>query len=272
MILDYIKNFFNKPGDIITLTYNGNKISGIFFPAKKNFAGSAIVYCHGGFGGTGDASGYVDAIKYAEAGFPVFLIKYENEGTRGINLPKDVDEVGDGAKALKEFLKKINRLFLLGVSRGGFVAYHVMAKYNSIFDGCIIHAAPTDLTTWVPIAERLKAIPEVKMEDEIKPYFTWLKTQDNPLFKSSPIAYIHELRKKPMSLNYGIQDLIVPDKNSKVDSKYWQGEPMYRALVSAPDIVKRHSYKVWDLGHGLAMNNSVIKYNIDWMVNIWTKL
>ncbi len=147
---------------------------------------TVIIYCHGGFLKTNKS--YPDAKFLARQGYLVAAVKYAAAKSLEEDLAavkKVRDEVGDG------------KTFIMGISRGGFLALQAFLSDNDGYDGAIIVAGPTSVSRWhtgFPLSR------------EQKVYFaSGLDAIDNV-----------DIIKKPLFLIYGTGDSIVPASQGKL--------------------------------------------------------
>jgi dipeptidyl aminopeptidase/acylaminoacyl peptidase len=222
-----------------TINVGGNSITFSLTYSKKNQVPMVIIYLHGGFSFVEDGKEYQDLSAYARAGFVCLGIKYPEDDTKNIGLLKDVIEVYDLWGWAKKQWPRAKGIFLVGVSRGGFVAYHALADYpRSLFDKGVVCCGPTDLT----LLRKTTAMPKPTL-DRLWSYLNWANSE----IVSSPIYYTKTIGAGPLYMAYGVKDTIIPIE---------QGRRMWKAMQpSNPKSV----YKEFNEGHGLANNAGIQK-------------
>ena len=190
--------------EIKTVKLDGNSITFSVTYSKKSQMPYVIILLHGGFNFPSDATKELDMVSYARAGFICLGIKYPENNTKNISLPKDVAEVIDLAEWAWAHWPKLKGLFLIGVSRGGFVAYHALSKFQdgySMFNKTVVCCGPTDL----PDLKKTTMIPQATLK-KMWPYFNWANNE----ISSSPTHHAKAISKHPLFLAYGKKDMIVP--------------------------------------------------------------
>jgi dipeptidyl aminopeptidase/acylaminoacyl peptidase len=147
---------------VFAINYEGNKIVGYVYTPRYCNNGNAIIDCHGGF--LGPVPGELShAYDFARAGYIVYCLAYDQQPN--MSIASDTKEVYDLAQSIRKYLKP-KKLFLTGVSRGGFVAYQTLLTYGAIFNGASIFAGPCDIPKWFDET----SIPDSFM-DPARPYF-----------------------------------------------------------------------------------------------------
>ena len=233
-----------KKGNVYGII-NGNRIRGIEYIPKTPNLDLGIVYLHGGFGPISIKDDYKEVKYLASIGFQVLVLSYQREfhGIRGMSLLQDTKEAADAACWMKTF-RLVRNVGLMGVSRGGFTAYHTFVQYQDDFSKLACLVAPTDLNILREgDAERQipKTIIHPKLLDKMWKYFVFTGDEHT----SSPIYYAERLRNKPLLMIYGSQDTIVPKG---------QGEIM-RDAIHSPNCL----YRLLDHGHGLTKEEDTQK-------------
>ena len=227
-------------------TIHGNVIRGMEYVPKTPNPDLGIVYLHGGFAPVSTKDEYKDVKYLASLGFQVLVLSYEGEfrGMRGMSLLQDTREAADAASWMKTF-RFVKNVGLMGVSRGGFAAYHTFIQYQDHFSKLACLAAPTDLNIFKE-GDAGKKIPKTGMPPRLLrgmwKYFVFTGDEDT----SSPIYYADRLRNKPLLMIYGLQDTIVPQG---------QGEIM-RDRINSPNCI----YISLDHDHGLAREEDTLKW------------
>ncbi len=165
--------------------------------------------------------------------FEVMTLKYTNPP----NLMEDMKKVN---ALYSEYYDPKNKPILLGVSRGGYLAYNLLNCAPTAFSKVVIHSAPFDLRRW----DYLPKLPK----KEWKEYFSI-----NP----AELLY-HNL--PPTLLLYGTLDRIV---------NYEQGGFAYIGLrrqftpgVKKPDI---KLVKINKGSHSLAYDSKIIEGVLFWL-------
>jgi dipeptidyl aminopeptidase/acylaminoacyl peptidase len=228
---------------------NGNKITFNLMYSKKAQMPMVIIQLHGGFGFPSDVTESLDLVAYAKAGFVCLQIKYPNDNTKAISLNADVAEVHDLAGWAKQQWPRMKGLFLIGVSRGGFVAYHVLADPIALgVDKTVVCCGPTDLT----LLRKTTSMPKRTL-DRLWPYLNWANSET----VSSPIYYAKEIAKYPLYMAYGVKDTIIPIE---------QGRRMWGEILMTPCNLKSE-FKEYPVGHGLANNEMVQGDIIRWLLS-----
>ncbi len=214
----------------------GNSISAYLYIPKplKNWNGQAIVILHGAFHLAGYKD-YEDAKAYANMGFGILLLKYDNE--KSIDLVKDRKEVLDAVKRFREKYPQIKKLNLMGVSRGGFVAFHVWLVASGLFDKAAILVAPAHLPSM------RESLVKNGLWKHIEPYWSYFHFPGDEE-TSSPVHYIPAMREGSLMVFYGLKDNTVPAD---------QGE----RLAKAWGLVKGKNFLTFNYGHGLAREKDV---------------
>jgi dipeptidyl aminopeptidase/acylaminoacyl peptidase len=229
-----------------TINVGGNSITFSLTYSKKNQIPWIILYLHGGFSFVPDGKEYQDLSAYARAGFVCLAIKYPADDSKAITLNADVAEVHDLAYWAKQQWPKMKNLFLVGVSRGGFVAYHTLTDMIALgVDKTVVCCAPTDLT----LLRKTTAMPKPTL-DRLWPYLNWANSE----VVSSPIYYAQEVGKHPIFMGYGKNDFIIPIA---------QGNLMWKAMQPAHP---KSVYKEYQEGHGLANNEQVQKEIMSFLI------
>jgi dipeptidyl aminopeptidase/acylaminoacyl peptidase len=224
---------------------NGHIIRGVEYIPKKPNPDLGIVYLHGGFEPISIKDEYKDVKYLASIGFQILVLSYEEEfmGIRGVSLLQDTKEAADAANWMKKY-RFVKNVGLMGVSRGGFVAYHTFIQYQDHFSKCACLVAPTDLHI-LREGDAERKIPKTeinpKVLDRMWKYFVFTGDENT----SSPIYYSEKLRNKPLLLIYGSQDMIVPEG---------QGEIM-RDKINSPNC----TYISLDHTHGLTREDDTQK-------------
>ena len=229
----------------IVQVIDGNQVAGFLFtPDPKKFNGRLVIYCHGGFSlaKENDITEYADVVWYAQQGFSVFVLKYDRDSVQGMRettLMNDVREAFDATRIFKDRFPKVKR-YLLGASRGSFVAQWTMISHPDMFSGGAYLVGPTDLVDFFLHLREKKIFPEITVGntiglDLICPYFNW---SGNEEVSSTTAAAFTLLKSKPILLIYGSQDLVVP----------WQQGEMLAGLCG---LEKGKEFFVLPSGHGL---------------------
>lgn len=214
--------------DVFAINYEGNKIVGYVYTPKYCNSNKVIVDCHGGF--LGPVSNELShAYDFARAGFIVYCLAYDQQPN--MSIEKDTKEVFDLAQSIRKYMKPY-KLFLNGVSRGGFVAYQTILKYGSIFNGATIFAGPCDIPKWITET----SIPESYMTPAI-PYFVEWQSPIN-----RPQDFIN-LGLKMLLLHGDVDDIV--GVNQSID--------MYEKIMK-PTICQLEIIK--DMGHTIANHTS----------------
>ncbi len=260
------EKFFSSTEDLVygvkTIEIDGNKITGNFCYSKKNQIPYGIIYCHGAFDFVPDAIQYKDLTRYALEGYICFGIKYEVEGIENCNLMMDTKEVCDAARWMKKQFPKMKAIYLIGVSRGGFVAYHTMIQYGDWFGGCIVCVGPTNL----PVLEKTTVLQKDILDKTMK-YFAF-SGGDKEL--SSPTYYAEALSKKPLFLVYGELDNTVPDHiRSPLEER--QGEYLWTFIRRYANINPKSDYIRLLKDHGLAHDEETQNYILTWLYKMRIK-
>jgi predicted peptidase len=211
--------FFCKKYDMIPFkeTIDGNAVGGFLFTPKKNPNGRIIIYCHGSFSlaKENQVESYSDVVNYVESGFIVFVLKYDKDSVQGMKEATtllDAKEAYDAARIFKRRLPKA-KIYLVGASRGSWVAQNTMIEYSPMFDGGIYLVGPTNLPTLGEYFRKNKIFPDVTIGDKIGmdliwPYFNY----KNDEVLSSTTTYATKLNAKSMLLIYGQQDIVIPQE------------------------------------------------------------
>jgi dipeptidyl aminopeptidase/acylaminoacyl peptidase len=224
---------------------NGNLIRGIEYIPKTANQALGIVYLHGGFRPISTKDAYKHVEYLASIGFRILVLSYEGEFRvrRGMSLLQDTKEAADAASWMKKF-RFVKNVGLMGVSRGGFAAYHTFIQYQDHFSKLACLAAPTDLNI-LREGDAEKKIPKTgippNLLETMWKYFVFTGDENT----SSPIYYAERLRNKPLLMIYGLQDTIVPKG---------QGEIM-RDRINSPNCI----YVLLDHDHGLAREDDTQK-------------
>ncbi|MBM4341336.1 MAG: hypothetical protein FJ110_17540 [Deltaproteobacteria bacterium] len=219
-------------------TIHGNRIRGIEYVPKTPTPDLGIVYLRGGFEPISLKEDYKDVKYLASIGFRVFVLSYEGEfqGLRGISLLQDTKDAADAATWMRAF-RFVKEVGLIGVSRGGFAAYHAFAQYQGHFSKLACLVAPTDLKLFRE-GDPEKKIPKTTifpaLMERMWPYFVFTGDEKT----SSPIYYAEKMRNKPLLLIYGSQDTIVPKEHGEI----------MRDAIRSPNV----TYILLDDDHGLA--------------------
>ncbi len=224
---------------------HGNRIRGIEYIPKRPNPDLGIVYLRGGFEPLSIKEDYKDVEYFASIGFHIFVLSYEGEfqGIRGMSLLQDTKEAADAASWMKTF-RFFKNVGLIGVSRGGFAAYHAFVQYQDHFSRLACLVAPTDLNL-LREGDAENKIPKTKIHplllDRMWKYFVFTGDEKT----SSPIHYAGKMRNKPLLMIYGSQDTIVPKGH---------GEKM-RDAIHSPHC----TYILLDHDHGLAKEEDTQK-------------
>lgn len=202
----------------------------------------AVVYCHGAFG-EGDAFDYSGVALLADSGFTVCLIRYGLAS----NIPADTNRTAAAINAFK--IQGFPYVFLIGISRGGFVVYSTLQNSlaRHFITAAVICVGPTELVSW----QQQTSVPQPNLTNIMK-YFNW--TGD--LAQSSPLMNAEQLRDLSMLLVYGQDDKVVP-----VD----QGIRM-AASINGPTSRSATLYTLAGAGHNLADDSRVQKLIIAWIL------
>ena len=226
-------------------TINGNTIRGIEYIPKTPNLELGIVYLHGGFGPVSTKDEYKDVEYLASIGFQILVLSYEEEfrGIRGMSLLQDTKEAADAASWMRTF-RFVKNVGLMGVSRGGFTAYHTFIQYQDNFSKLACLAAPTDLNI-LREGDAEKKIPKTiihpKLLDRVWKYAVFTGDENT----SSPIYYAERLRNKPLLMIYGLQDTMVPKGHGEI----------MRDRINSPNCI----YILLDHDHGLAREDDTQK-------------
>ena len=198
-----------------------------------------IIYCHGGWGSLEGVTRLKDVDYYVNHGYSVLVVRYDDEFTPAptdLNLYNDIRSVHTALCLLR-----YDRFILMGVSRGGFVAYQAMSGYWWGLDACVIGGAPSDI-------EALATFPPVAIlfqDPGIKSYFyQWL----------SPIKKPTSLNQKPLLIVHGAKDDVIPVS---------QANDMVTALIGAGGSPVLKIFK--DMGHSLMTKRPVMRYIVKWL-------
>jgi len=163
----------------------------ILFSSSAVKNGVYIIYCHGAFGTT--SKNYLECKILAARGYNVAAVKYSNAKS----LENDLIAV----RKVREQITG-DKVFIMGISRGGFLALQIFLSDNDFYDGAIIVAAPTSVSNW-----KIDYLSE-----ERKNYFTsGIDALEN-----------YYLIKKPVFLLYGDNDTAVPASQGKM---LWEKNP-----------------------------------------------
>lgn len=225
---------------------HGNRVRGIEYIPKTPNPDLGIVYLRGGFEPISVKVDYKDVEYLASIGFHVFVLSYEGEfqGIRGMSLLQDTKEAADAASWMKTF-RFVKNVGLIGVSRGGFAAYHAFVQYQDHFSRLACLVAPTDLNL-LREGNVEKKIPKTKIHplllDRMWRYFVFTGDENT----SSPIHYAEKMRNKPLLMIYGSQDTIVPKGHGEI----------MRDAINSPHA----TYLLLDHDHGLAKEEDTQKW------------
>ncbi len=125
----------------------GQPISGfIYKPEKPNQKG--IIYCHGGFTNIQNDMEFPDVLNYCNYGFTVLVLKFQDENGHPPDPIRDRIDVKEAATALRKKVPHLTDVFLVGVSRGGYVALEALAYFPNDFKKVVAIMAPTDIENY----------------------------------------------------------------------------------------------------------------------------
>jgi pimeloyl-ACP methyl ester carboxylesterase len=125
----------------------GQPIGGfIYKPEKPNQKG--IIYCHGGFANIQKDMEFRDVLNYCHNGFTVLVLKFQDENGNPPDPNRDRIDVKDAATVLRKKVPNLTDVFLVGVSRGGYVALEAFAYFPNDFKKCVAIVAPTDIENY----------------------------------------------------------------------------------------------------------------------------
>jgi len=191
----------------------------VIYRRDKKFNGFWILYTHGGFGQAGNLFEHEDLVWFAKQGFVVWLPEYKqpNELSQDMQtLYRFIDHMTLHGKLAK------NKIFLYGVSRGGYVAANFLRLHPELFKATALCVAPLDIEKWKQ---------------------TTNLTDPNLLayFMESPVEYAKDYLDKRILVLHATEDRIVPPEQGK----------LFATAVNSPRLQKR----VLEGGHGL-MHNS----------------
>lgn len=227
-------------------TIQGNRIRGVEYIPRTPNADLGIVYLRGGFEPLSLREDYQDVEYLASIGFRIFVLSYEGEfqGIHGMSLLQDTKEAADAAVWMKT-IRDVKQVGLMGVSRGGFAAYHAFAQYQEHFSRLACLVAPTDLTL-LREGNAEKKIPKTKIHplllERMWKYFVFTGEEKT----SSPIYYAEKMRNKPLLMIYGARDTIVPKGHGEI----------MRDAIHSPDC----TYVLLDHDHGLTKEEDTRKW------------
>ncbi len=250
---------------------DGNTVVGYLFTPKKGYNGRLIIDCHGGFSlaKQNDVESYTDVTWYCgECGFAVFVLKYDKDSIQGMKeatLKRDVVEAYDAARIFKKRFPNA-KIYLLGASRGSWVAQWTMIAYPEMFQAGAYLVGPTYLPSFFANVREKKIFPEVTVGeriglDLIHPYFCWHdgdeENSSSNLFPycSTDSSFQNCLNSKPMLLIYGLQDPTVP----------WQQGQM---LADACGLTRGKEFYILNYNHGLGRELEAMKLVRDFFFRI----
>ncbi|NWG03644.1 MAG: prolyl oligopeptidase family serine peptidase [Syntrophaceae bacterium] len=118
----------------------------IYQPQKPNQKG--IIYCHAGFISIKKDMEFSDVLNFSNHGFTVFVLKFQDERGNPPNPHRDRNDVKDAVTILKKKVPTLSEIFLVGVSRGGYVALQAFAYFPKDFKRCVAIVAPTDIENY----------------------------------------------------------------------------------------------------------------------------
>ena len=209
---EWIKNLFGKQEkatsvpieyEIVSFTTSdGNYVQGeIYQPRRPN--GHGIVYCHGGFVG----SVTPDVQIYPMWGYTTLHLDFEGAPAVKASDPnRDITEVKD-AYGLLRSKGVTGDIYLVGVSRGGYVATLAFAYHHKLFKKMVDYIGPINPLdpnyNWSVFASESRRSGQDVVE--VKEYFSKAPT---PYGLAKEEKY-SELKDK-MLLLYGGQDRICP--------------------------------------------------------------
>lgn len=179
--------------------WEGDYVKGFLYrPLIKN--GAMVVYCHGGFGGLGEPLDYPEVFMFLRHGYTVLCLDY-GQGFPKHGLAGDVVRVKRAVSYSRA--NGFRKVFLAGVSRGGFVAaWGIIDLWSKEggerVDGGVVVAAPVHLASF----KNETTIPKGNL-DRIMIYFDFNENEE----ESSPINYSRKL--SDTLFIYGTEDVVV---------------------------------------------------------------
>ncbi len=195
----------------------------ILFSSSGEKNGVYIIYCHGAFGTTN--KNYPECKLLASRGYTIAAVKY----SKAENLENDIMAV----RKVREQITA-DKVFIMGVSRGGFVVLQVFLRDSDSYDGAIIVAAPTSCKNWITSA--------LLFEERKKYFLSGIDAVEN-----------YYLIKKPVFLLYGDNDTAVPASQGKM---LWEKNP---------DLFE---FKTLPCGHGVINDKDAIVLIFRWLQRI----
>jgi pimeloyl-ACP methyl ester carboxylesterase len=138
--------FLISCSSILGLGY-GQSIGG-FIRRPKNPNQKGIIYCHGGFANILTDKEFPDVLNYCKNGFTVMVLKFEDDSGNPPDPNRDRIEVKDAATVLRKIVPNLTDVYLVGVSRGGYVALEAFAYFPDAFKKCVAMIAPTDMENY----------------------------------------------------------------------------------------------------------------------------
>jgi dipeptidyl aminopeptidase/acylaminoacyl peptidase len=128
-----------KP-ELVSGVINGNTVKGELYRSPTP-NGKGIVYCHGGFANVLTA----DIQCYVKAGYHLLHVDFENEGNLKESDPnRDIVETHDTSVLLQD-KTGVTDIYLVGVSRGGYVALLTYAHHYMSFRKVVCYIGPINM-------------------------------------------------------------------------------------------------------------------------------
>jgi len=206
-------------GDYI-LFYSTTAKEGSFNPDGSD----VIIYCHGGFAETNKAC--TDCRFLAHEGYAVASVMY--------GAAKSLQDDLEAVSRVRNDFTGAKTIFLMGVSRGGFLALQSFLTENDLYDGAVIVAAPTSVSNW------RTTFP--------------LSPQEKAYFASGIDAVANAgLIQKPMYLLYGTDDDVVPASQGEM---LWEKNP------------ELFEFKTLPADHSLMESGEALVLISDWLEGV----